>query len=50
VSAVLYCIYSVASPELQRRKIEAARKKRLRLYVVKVRWAGGFWSRLAVHF
>jgi len=37
VSAVLYCVYSVVSPDLQRRKIEAARKRRLRLYVVKVR-------------
>jgi hypothetical protein len=34
--AVGYCLYSVLSPELQRRKIAAARKKRLRLYVVKV--------------
>jgi drug/metabolite transporter (DMT)-like permease len=29
-AAVAYCAYSVLSPELQRRKIEAARKKRLR--------------------
>lgn len=36
VSAVLYCIYSVVSPELQRRRIDAARKKRLRMYMVKV--------------
>ncbi|KIY94309.1 hypothetical protein MNEG_13654 [Monoraphidium neglectum] len=34
-AAVAYCAYSVLSPELQRRKIEAARKKRLRLYMVK---------------
>ncbi|GBF88403.1 hypothetical protein Rsub_01115 [Raphidocelis subcapitata] len=34
-AAVAYVVYSVASPELQRRKIDAARKRRLRLYVVK---------------
>ncbi|KAI8469986.1 MAG: hypothetical protein J3K34DRAFT_422230 [Monoraphidium minutum] len=35
LAAVAYCAYSVAFPALQRRKIEAARKKRLRMYMVK---------------
>jgi drug/metabolite transporter (DMT)-like permease len=34
-AAVAYAVYCVLSPELQRRKIDAARKRRLRLYVVK---------------
>ena len=34
-ATVAYCAYSVLSPELQRRRIEAARKRRLRLYVVR---------------
>lgn len=31
-----YCVYSVLSPELQKRRMDAARKKRFRMYAVKV--------------
>lgn len=35
VAAAAYLAFSVLSPELQRRKIAAARKRRLRLFVVR---------------
>lgn len=34
-SAIGYCVYSVLNPERQKRRIEAAQKKRFRQYAVK---------------
>jgi hypothetical protein len=47
-SMIGYCVYSVLYPQLQQRRIDAARRKRFRMVAVQVRGAHG-WHAASRH-